>query len=899
MKPGADSDQAPGLVGRRIGRIEVTSLLGRGGMGEVYAGHDETLQRRVALKAIRAEHRLDVGAKARFLREARVLSQLDHPSICRIHELIETDDADFLVLEFIEGQSLRKAMHDGLDAESKMFIAERIGAALAAAHAKGVVHRDLKPDNVMLTDSGEVKVLDFGLARAVSAPGTEDPDDGVAVEHAGDGAGPTPGAALSDAPTVVDLEGPTRIHDLTLDPLGLRSQGVLGEESEADTVITRPASEAATVITRPRVDIRLNGTSETSIDADPTEPNVYETEVGTVMGTVAFMSPEQARGEQPTAAADMYSFGLLLHELFTGRPAYEPDLQFMKLIARVGLGETEPVTGIDPDLAELIQRLESVAPEARPSAVETLDRLWWIRGKGRRLWRRVATLAALFLLLIGGLKYTWDLRQEKQKAVQAQIEAETVSDFLVGLFETSEPDAARGRDITAREILDVGATRVRTDLTDRPLQQSRLMLSIGRAYRQLGQYDAAAAQLESALRVRQTALDEDDPELAPYLDQIASLRHDLGDFERAVALFRQAAALRETELGSDHPFVAVSLVNLAFALHARGEVDEAESLLLRALRIQSEQLPTDDPDLARTLNNLGEMYRLRGEPAAALPHLTRALSIQRSRLGDDHPDVATFVNNLALVHHELGDLAQAESLYRQALDIARQVFGPNHPAVATNELNLAELLRHTGRLDEAEPLYREGLRIRRESLGDDHPDVARTLRHLADLRLARGDDETAEALYRDALAALRTRLGDRHAAVTSTQIALAEVLTRRNQLTEAESLLTAAASTLETAPAGRTESARRQLASLLLVRGQWSAATGDQDAARRVWSTADELTAGLADASPTLANLHLRALALLHLGRPDDAEPYVERLSAAGWRQADFLEACRESGLSV
>lgn len=899
----SDSGESPSLVGRRIGRIEVTSLLGRGGMGEVYAGHDETLQRRVALKAIRAEHRLDVGAKARFLREARVLSQLDHPSICRIHELIETDDADFLVLEFIEGQSLRTAMRDGLDDESKMFIADRIGAALAAAHAKGVVHRDLKPDNVMLTDSGEVKVLDFGLARAVAAPDAGD-DQAEKDAPAGDGAD-----GLSYAATVLDLEGPTRIQDLSPETPGLpRSAPAMagGVATEADTVVSRPsasatlpalparpASEAATIITSTRPEVPC------ATSAASPEPSQYETEVGTVMGTLAFMSPEQARGEQPTAAGDMYSFGLLLHELFTGRPAYEPGLKFMKLIARVGVGETEPVAGIDPDLADLIRRLESVAPEARPSAVETLERLWWIRGKRRRLWRRVATLAALFLLLVGGLKYTWDLRQEKQKAQTAQIEAEAVSDFLVGLFEISEPDASRGREVTARQILDLGATRVQSDLADRPLQQSRLMLSIGRAYRQLGLYEAATTQLESAVRVRRDARGEDDPELAPYLDQLASLRHDLGDFERAEELFRRAVALRESELGPEHPFVAFSLVNLAFVQHARGDADEAESLLLRALRIQTEQLPPDDPDLARTLNNLGEMYRVRGEPAKAIPHLTRALEIQRHRLGADHPDVATFVNNLALVHHELGDLAQAEQLYRQALAIARQVFSADHPAVATSELNLAELLRHTGRLDEAEPLYQDGLRIRRASLGDDHPDVARSLRHLADLHVAQGDDTTAEGLYRDALRMLEAALGSRHGTVTSTRIALADVLTRRDRLEEAESLLTDAESALAALSAGRTQGSTRQLASLRLAQGRWASASGDADAARRLWSEAVDLMGPLAESSPTLANFHVRAVALLRLGRSLDAKPFVDRLRAAGWRQADFVAACRASGIRV
>ena len=153
------------LVGTTIGRIRVVETLGKGGMGEVYAGYDEKLKRQVALKAIRDERRLDDEAKARFLREARILSQLDHPAICRIHELIEGEDSDILVLELIPGKSLKRALEeDELDAGFRLHVAERVTEALVAAHAQGVAHRDLKPDNVMLTPDGGVKVLDFGLA---------------------------------------------------------------------------------------------------------------------------------------------------------------------------------------------------------------------------------------------------------------------------------------------------------------------------------------------------------------------------------------------------------------------------------------------------------------------------------------------------------------------------------------------------------------------------------------------------------------------------------------------------------------------------------------------------------------------------------------------------------------
>jgi tRNA A-37 threonylcarbamoyl transferase component Bud32/tetratricopeptide (TPR) repeat protein len=156
------------MIGTLIGdRIRILGILGQGGMGDVYEGVDERLGRKVAVKTVRADHRLSDEARSRFLREARALSALDHPNICRLYEYIESPDGDFLVLEAIEGATLTRAIDAGMSRGRKLRIAEQIVGALAAAHRKGIVHRDLKPENVMITSEGDVKILDFGIAQLV------------------------------------------------------------------------------------------------------------------------------------------------------------------------------------------------------------------------------------------------------------------------------------------------------------------------------------------------------------------------------------------------------------------------------------------------------------------------------------------------------------------------------------------------------------------------------------------------------------------------------------------------------------------------------------------------------------------------------------------------------------
>ncbi len=167
------------LLGTTIGRIRLVDRLGEGGMGEVFAGYDETLDRRVAVKCVRVGDRPE-KIKGRFLQEARILSRLDHPNICQIYDFVESEDRDFLVMELVEGQSLRQVAEAGLDEKRKLEIAQDVANVLVAAHAEGVVHRDLKPDHVMITPEGEVKVLDFGVAHSI------DVDRDATLDFSGD-----------------------------------------------------------------------------------------------------------------------------------------------------------------------------------------------------------------------------------------------------------------------------------------------------------------------------------------------------------------------------------------------------------------------------------------------------------------------------------------------------------------------------------------------------------------------------------------------------------------------------------------------------------------------------------------------------------------------------------------
>src|SRR5262245_46314501 len=155
-------------VGTRLGSLEITALLGRGGMGEVYRARDTKLKRDVAIKILPDEFSLDADRVSRFQREAEVLASLNHPNIAAIYDLQEAGTTRFLVLELVEGETLAERIQRGaMPVEEALDIAKHICEALEAAHEKSIVHRDLKPANVKITPEGQVKVLDFGLAKAL------------------------------------------------------------------------------------------------------------------------------------------------------------------------------------------------------------------------------------------------------------------------------------------------------------------------------------------------------------------------------------------------------------------------------------------------------------------------------------------------------------------------------------------------------------------------------------------------------------------------------------------------------------------------------------------------------------------------------------------------------------
>jgi len=347
-------------VGTRLGPYEVLSALGAGGMGEVYRAKDTKLGRDVALKILPASFTDDPERVARFRREAQVLASLNHPHIAQIYGLEEANGTQFLILELVDGESLDKRIALGrVPVDEALGIAKQIAEALEAAHEKGIIHRDLKPANIALTEDGNVKVLDFGLAKAT------DPAGGVS-------------SGATNSPT-----------------------------------ITSPA---------------------------------LMTGVGVLLGTAAYMSPEQAKGRVADKRSDMWAFGCVLYEMITGRRAFEGDdvsVTFAFILTRDPDWSNLPATTSE-SIRRLLRRslqkdrnrrLESAA-DARLEIEDALT--LQLTGAASGTFRRTPWItAAAVTLVLGALGGAWIMsrlrpRQMETRVLRLQIDPPPGGQFMLG-----------------------------------------------------------------------------------------------------------------------------------------------------------------------------------------------------------------------------------------------------------------------------------------------------------------------------------------------------------------------------------------------------------------------------------------------------------------------------------
>jgi len=789
-----------GLVrGASIGRYVVLGLVGRGGMGEVYAAYDPELDRRVAVKLLRVKPGNGVSfieGRQRTLREAQAIARLSHPNVVVVYDVGTFQDQVFIAMEFVEGETVTRWLTARLRSWKeilKVFLAA--GRGLMAAHDKGLVHRDFKPDNVMVGRDDEARVMDFGLARQVSEPGRPTERGMPTVERTR--TPPLPGAGRPAEGT------PVRARDLM-----------------STLVLAGPPAEGP-------ADARPSGAFEVQL-----------TRTGAMMGTPAYMAPEQFLGTLTDARSDQFSFCVALYEALYGERPFAGNTLFA-LTAAVVQGHLQPPpvdAKVPPWIRKVLLRgLRPDAAERYPSMKELLEALERDPASGRRRLALAVAAVALPLLVGLGVRHSladrppvcggavermagiWEPLPVSARGVTEPARRAAIRKAFLGTGKTYAADvyASVSRILTAytaawtnmyREACE--ATHVRGEQSDEVLDLRMSCLGdrlsglraltqvFGEASGEVVEHAVSAANALGSLErcadvglLRSVVKLPEDPETRARVDDIrrrvaqVKALFDAGRWREAS---KQAPPLvAEARALGYQPLVAETLAIMGNLELKAWNVREAEETLQEAFWVADASRDDELRAEAATnlvwvtgylksnydegmrwakaadailqsiggherlqawlLNDRGGIYHLQGKVDEAVRAHEEAILLKEKALGPEHPDVGLSEGNLGIALQDLGRNQEALAHEDRAIAILQAGYGAEHPEVAVQLSNRGETLNALGRFREARESFERARIIWERELGLDNRSVAYALTGIGESYLGEGDPVSALA----------------------------------------------------------------------------------------------------------------------------------------------------------
>jgi eukaryotic-like serine/threonine-protein kinase len=697
--PSAPEERQDALLQQQFGPYLLTQWLGRGGMASVYVGsrNDGKFAQEVAVKVLRQALQSEFERRL-FQREQQALAALDHPNVARLFDGGVTEAGlPYLVMELVRGKTLLEhCQTQGLSLRARVALFAQVCDGVQAAHRALIVHRDIKPGNIVVSAAGVPKLLDFGVAKILR------------------------------------------------------------------------------------------------IDADSAQTQTY------APLTPAYAAPEQFDGGTITTATDVYSLGMVLHELLTGERRKPGDTtRASELLKRMQANaNSETVRFLQGDIDNILrQAMAAEAGERYASAGDLAADIrrylegqpvlahppsgWYRMGKFLRRNRGAVALSSLLLMgLLGSLAYAID----QARIARAQADRATaVLGFVEGLFESVDPAIAKTRELSAREILDRGANDVGREFPGQPAIRAQLNATLGRLYLKLGDLKSATLQLDAALTL--TPSSEAQLRFWRLLDRtqvdIAASATKAG-----LARWREAFALLG-KLDSD-PRANVALLSAhAELIHQAGDSIKALTDAKEAHRMSVELLRDSDPIAIDAAITYVEILGTAGRDREALP-IVGALAVRSAaNYGDTDPRTLNAQSSLADVLSDVDQLSEAQVIAQTVMNQRLKVLDEKHPAIARSHFQLGELSAQAGDYKSADQHFAQAISLLRGKQPGDRNLLAKAVYALGTSQYFQGNLELAQQAYRESAELWRAEYGLEHRDVLQAELALAQVLRRLGNLQEA------------------------------------------------------------------------------------------------------------------
>lgn len=644
--------------GKTIGRWTLFELIGRGGMGSVYrverigeGGIHQTGALKIIHKSLVTSSHIE-----RFRLEQQILSRLEHPEIARfIDSGITPEGVPYMVMEYVEGTPILDYCDSHyLSIKQRLELFKTVCRTVQYAHKSLVVHRDLKSENILVTPEGQVKILDFGIAKLL------DPDlyEFSRIET-------LPGIRLLSleyaSPEQIRGEPVTTSSDLY--SLGILLYKLLTGLHPFDVD-----------------DHSYREVEKFVLEKDPPLPSnrfINYTDGGMKV-SIARMRKEEPKGLIKKTRGD-------LDAIVSQNLRKDPERRYISVEALI---------------ADIDRHQKTRPISARPDAFGYRLRKFVYRHR----WMVSAVLVVLLVITAGIIATLWQANQARKYAVQAELQAqraEQVTDFMVDLFEAGDPDVAQGADISFSEILNRGVEQAMVPGQDVMLQLP-LLSALSRVYQNLGEYEKSSDLLNVALHLTGDQEPSDLLLIAELQNQQGINQRLLGNLVLADSLHRLTLHTRRSILGENDPSTVRSLLALAgIQAYISRNSNAADSMYQDVIDRRRSLNDPKDEILAEALSNLGYIKIRKGDYSEALNLYLEASEIMRLAFGEYHPDRLAALSSVAYVHHKLGNYDLAEQLRLEAIEIRIKVLGEDHPQVGLSYFYLSSLLYDTGRFEEA------------------------------------------------------------------------------------------------------------------------------------------------------------------------------------------------------